>query len=40
VFKLGGIEAKMQQERRIPQWTGGLGLGAGLVLVAIGFKKR
>jgi hypothetical protein len=40
VFKLGGIEAKMQQERRIPQWIGGLGLGAGVVLVVIGFKKR
>jgi hypothetical protein len=40
VFKLGGIEAKMRQERRIPQWIGGLGLGAGFVLVGIGFKKR
>ena len=40
VFKLGGIEAKMQQERRIPQWIGGLGLVAGLVLVVVGLKKR
>ena len=40
VFKLGGIEAKMQQEHRIPEWIGGLGLGAGLVLVVLGLKKR
>lgn len=40
VFKLGGIEAKMQQERRVPEWIGGVALGAGLVLVVTGLKKR
>lgn len=40
VFKLGSIEAKVQQERRVPEWIGGLALGAGLVLVVIGIKKR
>ena len=40
MFKLGGIEAKMQQERRLPEWIGGLALGAGFVLVVIGLKKR
>jgi hypothetical protein len=40
VFKFGGIEAKMQQERRIPEWIGGVALGAGLVLVVIGLRKR
>ena len=40
VFKLGGIEAKVQQERRIPQWIGGIALGAGLVLIVTGLKKR
>lgn len=40
VFKLGGIEAKVQQERHIPEWIGGVALGAGLVLVVTGFKKR
>ena len=39
-FKLGGFEAKMQQERRVPDWIGGLALGAGLVLVVVGLKKR
>lgn len=40
VFKFGGIEAKMQQKRRLPEWIGGVALGAGLVLVIGGLKKR
>jgi hypothetical protein len=40
VFKLGGIEAKVEQERRIPEWAGGIALGAGLVLLVTGLKKR
>jgi drug/metabolite transporter (DMT)-like permease len=40
VFKLGDLEAKVQQKRRIPQWAGGIALGAGLVLVVTGLKKR
>ncbi len=40
VFKLGEFEAKVQQERSIPGWVGGIVLGAGLVLVVLGFKKR
>jgi hypothetical protein len=40
VFKLGDIEAKVQQEHRIPEWIGGVALGAGLVLVIVGLKKR
>lgn len=40
VFKLGGLEAKMQQKRRVPEWVGGLALGAGLVLVITGLRKR
>jgi hypothetical protein len=40
VFKFGGIEAKMQQERRIPDWIGGVALGAGLVLLVTGLRKR
>jgi drug/metabolite transporter (DMT)-like permease len=39
VFKLAGIEAKVQQERPIAQWTDGVALGAGLVLVIAGFRK-
>jgi hypothetical protein len=40
VFKLGGLEAKMEQKRRVPEWVGGLALGAGLVLVITGLRKR
>ena len=40
VFKFGGLEAKMQQKRRVPEWIGGVALGAGLVLVVVGLKKR
>ena len=40
VFKFGGLEAKMQQKNRVPEWIGGVALGAGLVLVVAGLKKR
>jgi hypothetical protein len=40
VFKFGGIEAKMQREHQLPEWLGGLALGAGLVLLFVGIKKR
>jgi hypothetical protein len=40
VIKFGDIEAKMQQERTVPGWVGGLALGAGLVLVVVGLKRR
>lgn len=40
VFKFGGLEAKMQQKQRVPEWIGGLALGAGVVLVFMGLKKR
>ena len=39
VFKFGDIEAKMQQERPVPGWAGGVALGAGLVLVLVGLRK-
>ena len=40
VFKLGELEARVQRKHSIPEWVGGLGLGAGLVLVVVGLKKR
>lgn len=39
VFKLGDIEAKVQDERTIPGWVGGILLGAGGVLFILGLKK-
>jgi hypothetical protein len=40
VFKLGELEAKVSQEKSVPQWIGGLALGMGLVLVVVGLRKR
>jgi hypothetical protein len=40
MFRLGDIEAKMQQEHRIPGSIGGIALGAGLVLFVVGVTKR
>ena len=40
VFKLGGLEAKVQQQHSVPGWMGGIALGAGLVLVVLGLRKR
>lgn len=40
VFKLGGLEAKIETERDVPQWIGGAVLGAGVVLLVVGLRKR
>ncbi|MGH8291184.1 MAG: hypothetical protein ACREV7_19640 [Steroidobacteraceae bacterium] len=40
VFKLGDVEARLQQERALPGWVGGAVLGAGIVLLGTGLIKR
>jgi hypothetical protein len=40
VFKLGDFEANLRTERRVPEWIGGVALGAGLVLIVLGVRKR
>jgi hypothetical protein len=40
VLKLGDLEAKVQQQRTVPGWVGGVLLGAGCVLVVFGARKR
>lgn len=40
VIKFGSLEAKMQQKHRVPDWIGGVALGAGLVLMITGLRKR
>ena len=40
VFKLGNIEAQMRREHSLPGWVGGVAMGAGVVLVVVGLKKR
>ena len=39
VFKIGDIEAKVDQEHTIPPWAGGAALAAGVVLVVVGLRK-
>lgn len=40
VFKLGSLEAKVQQDRALPGWVGGTVLGAGIILLGAGLFKR
>jgi hypothetical protein len=40
VVKIGSLEAKVHQKHPVPGWVGGVALGAGLVLVVVGWKKR
>jgi hypothetical protein len=40
VFRLGGVEAKIERERDVPEWVGGVALGAGVVLLVVGLRKR
>jgi hypothetical protein len=40
VVKIGNLEARMQQRHTVPGWVGGIALGAGLVLVIVGLKRR
>ncbi len=39
VFKFGDLEAKMQEQRPVPGWAGGVALGAGVVLLLVGLRK-
>jgi hypothetical protein len=40
VLKFGDLEATVQEQRPVPAWAGGVALGAGLVLLGAGFRKR
>ena len=40
VVKFGDFEAKVRQEHTVPPWVGGMAVGIGAVLLAVGFKKR
>ena len=40
VLRVGSVEAKMQQKHQVPESIGGVALGAGIVLVILGLKKR
>jgi drug/metabolite transporter (DMT)-like permease len=40
LFKIGDVEAKVQQSHDIPPWAGGVAVAAGVVLVVVGVRKR
>jgi hypothetical protein len=40
LFKVGDVEATIAQSHQIPPWVGGAALAAGVVLVAVGARKR
>lgn len=40
VIKIGGLSASVQEEQRVPQWLGGLGVLAGLGLVVAGALRK
>src|SRR5271168_3050176 len=40
LFKVGDVEAKIEQHHEVPPWVGGVGIAAGVVLVVIGIGKR
>ncbi len=40
VFRVGNIEARMQEQYTVPGWIGGTALGAGTVLLAFGVLRR
>jgi hypothetical protein len=40
LFKVGGVEAKIEQHHEIPPWAGGVGIAAGVVLLVAGIGKR
>ncbi len=40
VVSLGSFQARVQQERTLPGWVGGVVLGAGVVLLGTALFKR
>jgi hypothetical protein len=40
VFKVGGVEAKIEEHHAVPPWVGGVAIAAGVLLVVVGFNKR
>lgn len=39
LFKFGDVEARVERERRLPEWISGVLLGAGGVLIVVGLRR-
>ena len=40
VFKFGSLQATVRQERALPGWAGGVVLGVGVGVLALGLVKK
>lgn len=40
VLKVGDLSAKVQEEKSIPQWLGGVGVVVGLGLIVVGATRK
>jgi len=40
VVKLGSFQANVQEDKTLPEWVGGIVLGAGVVLLGTALAKR
>jgi hypothetical protein len=40
VFKFGSLQATVRQERALPGWAGGVVLGVGVGVLALGLAKK
>lgn len=40
LFRVGNVEATVQEHHAIPPWVGGVGIAVGVILVVVGIGKR
>jgi uncharacterized membrane protein len=40
VLRVGDLKASVEERHAEPTWAGGLAIGAGVVLIAAGMKRR
>lgn len=40
VLKIGDLSAKVEQERTVPQWLGGVAVLVGLGLIVVGVTRK
>jgi len=40
VLKVGELSAKVEEQRRLPEWVGGVGIVLGVGLIALGAMRK